>query len=179
MAVTFLGNTTAIHKMFKRFAEFSFDDAFVMFPLVEEGVSVPRALHASIRPWASIGTALDTTPLRCAPSYLSGSSCEVLVWPWPVRGGSLGFTTIRGPQTSLEATRPEYQANTEQLTCAVRKNLVTSRPRRTHRISSSTVFRKCSSEESLRRRHSSIAQRASRQKRVFWFQSSIASNALD
>ena len=69
--------------------------------------------------------------------------------------------------------------HTEQLTCAVRKNLVTSRPRRTHRISSSTVFRKCNSEKSLHRRHSSIGKRASRQKRVFWFQSSIASNALD
>ena len=110
-----------------------------MFPLVEEGVSIPSALHASMRP-ASIGTVLDTTPLLCASSYLSGSSCEVPVWPCSVRCGSLGFTTIRGPQTSLEATRPEYQANTEQLTCAVRKNLVTSRPRRTHQISSSTVF---------------------------------------
>ena len=79
-------------------------------------------------------------PLLCASSYISGSSCEVPVWPWPVRCESLGFTTIRGPQTSLEATRPEYQANTEQLTCAVRKNLITSRPRRTHQISSSTVF---------------------------------------
>lgn len=54
MAVTFLRNTTMIQVMFMWLADFSFDDAFVMFPPVERGVS--------------IGTALDTTFLRCSSS---------------------------------------------------------------------------------------------------------------
>ena len=48
MAVTFLGNTTAIQELFKRFAEVPKDDTSKPVSCVVEGVSIPTGLHGSI-----------------------------------------------------------------------------------------------------------------------------------
>ena len=48
MAVTFLGNTTAIQELFKRFAKVPYDDTSKPVSCVVEGVSIPTGLHRSI-----------------------------------------------------------------------------------------------------------------------------------
>ena len=56
-----------------------------------EGVSIPTALHASIRPGVSVATALRSASSRRASSSSSGSSLEVPAWLWRYRGVSHGI----------------------------------------------------------------------------------------
>ena len=48
LAVTFLGNTTAIQELFRRFTEVLYDDTSKPASCVVEGVSIPPGLHGSI-----------------------------------------------------------------------------------------------------------------------------------
>ena len=48
LAVTFLGNTTAIQELFKRFAEVPYDDTPKPVSCVVEGVSIPTGLHGLV-----------------------------------------------------------------------------------------------------------------------------------
>ena len=48
MAVTFLGNTTAIQELFKRFTEVPCDDTSKLVSCVVEGVSIPPGLRMSV-----------------------------------------------------------------------------------------------------------------------------------
>ena len=48
LAVTFLGITTAIQELFKRFTEVLYDDTSKPFSCVVKGVSIPTGLHGSV-----------------------------------------------------------------------------------------------------------------------------------
>ena len=48
LAVTFLGNTTAIQELFKRFTEVVHDDSSKPVSCVVEEVSIPTGLHGSV-----------------------------------------------------------------------------------------------------------------------------------
>ena len=80
IAVTFLGNTTAIQELFKRFTEVPYDDTSKLVSCVVEGVSIPTGRSDRV--------CTPLSSLRCTSSTSSGCSPEVPAWLWPVRGGS-------------------------------------------------------------------------------------------
>ena len=60
LAVTFLGNTTAIQELFKRFTEVIYDDTSKPVSRFVEGVSTLTVIHGSVCPGVTVETALHS-----------------------------------------------------------------------------------------------------------------------